>query len=751
MNEKANSLLAKCLILLLIAAFSVVLFWGMSGFKNELFLIDDNRYQWYPVIDQSYQTFFETGHMPQFNFYQFKGIEICDEGYYSLNNPIMLISYVLNVYVFKSPSLPTLTIYIFIMIASGNVFAYLLCRKLNASVPLSIFIVLMYTSSSTFFRFGYWYYVFNNYLIIPLLLYCLIRTLNTKILSYVIIGVILAFSILLGNVQYTVYHYVLYCIIMLCVSLYTSKRNLLKLITNCFIGIILSFPYLYLLLQSSKRSASFSSKSEFFTSPLTLFGSLVSGILPNSLINRLSPSAYKVIAFISSINFYGDKDCNIYYNGPFIVCIIALLVYLIRKLGKHYELNTSEYHKQITLKDIAKKIRGLLATARNGLYKNNPIKGFFIGISISILFFFSFSIGGVASRILYMFPVINKFRYLFKAYFIVIPLLICIVIISFKYSRLKKTLAVICSFFVILGIINNYYIARKCLHDLFETTITSSSSQEIEDIKEELINNNVDFYNYRILALVEKNSLYDLSYAFDPQKKISRNYGVLVGVFTIGGYEMTSSQLTFNQSNMLSNEEFMFRYSNTGDYNTFCYYSKNFSDRVIEQINDNAVKYFIVDNNEKITASFKGAIAKIPGIEIEREFEFLDSGIMFEISNVNSLVMANDFPVELNSQLDRLEFRKNGNSTQFTLSFTYNEGFVAQFVSDDGTINKPITVTKNDKGFTIIHSEDSEPGTIYLTYSTPMFKISMYFEVIISMLFIICIIRMVIKPYKPCA
>ena len=60
--------------------------------------------------------------------------------------------------------------------------------------------------------FFYWYYVYNNYLMIPLLLLTFLKGRGEK-WKFCACGILLAFEILLGNVQYTCYHYMLYVVI----------------------------------------------------------------------------------------------------------------------------------------------------------------------------------------------------------------------------------------------------------------------------------------------------------------------------------------------------------------------------------------------------------------------------------------------------------------------------------------------------------------------------------------------------------
>ena len=67
-----------------------------GGFSWDVFLVDDNICQWYPITERAYEQFFKTGVMPSYNFFLLNGFSIANMGYYSLYNPFMLIAYLLE-------------------------------------------------------------------------------------------------------------------------------------------------------------------------------------------------------------------------------------------------------------------------------------------------------------------------------------------------------------------------------------------------------------------------------------------------------------------------------------------------------------------------------------------------------------------------------------------------------------------------------------------------------------------------------
>ena len=141
-SDKSNGLW-----LLFIAIGSVLAMLLMTGFSNELFLYDDNRNQWMPIMDKAYDQFFSTGIMPNYDFYQSKGLEIGDEGYYCLQNPLTMISYILYRFVFFKSWGSTLSFYTLMMVTLGNITAFMLCRTLGADKIRSLIVVLIYATT----------------------------------------------------------------------------------------------------------------------------------------------------------------------------------------------------------------------------------------------------------------------------------------------------------------------------------------------------------------------------------------------------------------------------------------------------------------------------------------------------------------------------------------------------------------------------------------------------------------------------
>ncbi|RII36120.1 hypothetical protein D2A34_01735 [Clostridium chromiireducens] len=252
---------------MLIIILSIVILSIITFANPNVFLVDDNILQWEPIINKSFENLFSKGYIPFIDFYQYKMFNILDPGYYSLNNPIMLISYVLRRFIFSS-HIGSISIYIYIMFMLGNSVMYLLLRRLNISKINTCIAVLVYSSVSHFIHYGFYYFTFNNYFFIPFLI-LVISSFNKNKLSYFATGICLAFSLLLGHIQYTFYYYMVYAIIMIFMAFTYNRRYIIIMLTNVIVGIILSSPQLLaLVLISGNRSDVIQTTSDFLKIPI---------------------------------------------------------------------------------------------------------------------------------------------------------------------------------------------------------------------------------------------------------------------------------------------------------------------------------------------------------------------------------------------------------------------------------------------------------------------------------------------------
>lgn len=230
----------RYLIPVLVIVLYSILFFAVILSKNRSSLyVDDNILQWGPVINKAFDNIFSGKGIPYWNFYQYKGINIFSSGYYGLLNPFMYVSYAISHYLLNG-FLETLIVYEIIMYMLGNLMMYKILRTLNLKRSTIIIAMLTYSTSVIFFLFSFYYFTFNNYFFMPFLMWTFIQT-NSKRIRYFIPGIVLAFSLLMGHVQFSCYYVMVYCIFQVVASVQKKKlKELVPLMTNLMIFIGLS-------------------------------------------------------------------------------------------------------------------------------------------------------------------------------------------------------------------------------------------------------------------------------------------------------------------------------------------------------------------------------------------------------------------------------------------------------------------------------------------------------------------------------
>lgn len=233
-NKTRNLIPVLVIVLYSILFFAVIL----SKNRSSLY-VDDNILQWGPVINKAFDNIFSGKGIPYWNFYQYKGINIFSSGYYGLLNPFMYVSYAISHYLLNG-FLETLIVYEIIMYMLGNLMMYKILRTLNLKRSTIIIAMLTYSTSVIFFLFSFYYFTFNNYFFMPFLMWTFIKT-NSKRIRYFIPGIVLAFSLLMGHVQFSCYYVMVYCIFQVVASVQKKKlKELVPLMTNLMIFIGLS-------------------------------------------------------------------------------------------------------------------------------------------------------------------------------------------------------------------------------------------------------------------------------------------------------------------------------------------------------------------------------------------------------------------------------------------------------------------------------------------------------------------------------
>jgi hypothetical protein len=657
-------------------------------FTWDVFLVDDNVCQWFPVIEKAYEQFLCSGHMPSYDFFQTKGLPIAYMGYYSLYNPLMLISYVLSHYCFIPFN--TIAIYICILSGFGNVFVFGLCRIKGLKCLDSVLCVLAYSSSACFVAFHNWYYVFNNYFIVPLLIYSIL--VNKKgMVKYFNSGAILAFSLFMGNVQYTFYHYICYSIFVFTfILLSTKKLDWFKLyISNTLCGVALSLP---LILMGLNASSSFGKKSMF----------LVGSIDP---LNLIISSFFSFFVRLPLKPFNHNYEYSAAVMLPFIVGGVFLI------------------YRTIIQKRIEKKYYELWA--------------FFV---VSV-FWLSFLDSGAISNFLSVCPIIGKFRFLFKGLFILIPLMgvFLVFLIPCLSQNVKKLLLSLVAFFSLLGIVNNFtiyddtrslFIADKQHYtkDLYAPELVSKINQY-----------GIDKKNFRIASFFSNGSISIDKMYFD--KALNRNYPTFLGAFSLSGYEIASPQNHLNQFDKIySNLALLTIYGNNG-VNLFLARSiENESVMLEKQLKDNSVKYLLIQNDLVYSIDFfVKKINLFDSVYVDYVKKWEDDFTLISLGSVPSLCFFNDSAnVPLQTQyMDLLSFKAN-ESGKYTLSFSYEDKLVAKAVNDENN-EENLEIQEDLNGNVEIFCKKGQQ--ISVTYKEPLAILAQILEIITTGLFLFITIK----------
>lgn len=726
--------------IIIVVLISILLLWIWTGFSEEAFLIDDNRTQWYPVIEKAYEDVLSEGRIYYYNFHQMKGMSIAEQGYYGVMNPFMLLSY--SIAHCERIQLSTITIYIMIMFVLGNIFFYLACKRVGCNDRIAVLVTLLYCTVGCFATFYYWYYVYNNYFIIPLLLYAFLRF-GERREGYFAYGIILALDLYMGNAQYACYHYMFFCILCMGLVFLKKYRYLLKMCTNVSVGVLLSLPMLLLLIEAS---VDFGNKEGFMGYPVYLFSLLLHSFVPNGILHKMH------LEFtLLGTNVMSRRD-NLALNmgtSLLVVCVFAM-TYLrtwIRKIEEEVVDN------KIT--KVLKNIWKTLPKAYQNLVARSYEEQVMIGCVIALLYFMSLMSGGIVAVILSKMPVIQNFRYLFKAIFVIAPLVNLIVAFGLYKSKGKwKRAAIVLSVLsVCFSICNTYYTIQET-KSLFDMRMDKTYAKEKKYTLDMLQKAGIDYQNYRTATFLKYSGVNDE--CFDYSKNLTRNFATGIGAFALSGYEIATSAERLEEFGAIySTSEFLTVYCNADTVENLFFSMIEQSDAVQKQLIDNGVKYLIIDksNAEQNHMVMQRGIS-IPSSDYEekiiKEIEamsFVDvEGVsalnenydLIELSGVNSLCVDDSMKkvpiIAENMQTLSFEADKPG---IYRMAFSYDSHLRAYIVEEG--VKESITIREADNGTILIDTSDMY-GKVCLTYDDKLCKMGFVGEGMVSVFFLMVLL-----------
>lgn len=718
--------------LLVTLAATVLFVCLLTGGDPEAFLIDDNRTQWYPVMERAYEALWETGRIYCYDLYQMKGMSVAQQGYYGIMNPFMLLSF--GVTRLLPGGVSAITCYIGLMVVLGNLFLYLAQRRLGCGEKLAFLMTMTYSTMGCFWAFFYWYYVFNNYFLIPLLVYVFLRCENGRT-AYFAFGIILAMDLWMGNVQYTCYHYILFGILCVTMMILKRRRYLGILITNATVGIGLSLPMLALLLQAS---GGFQKHESFFLNPIFYFSLLIHSVIPQGILQRFGKS----ISFLDSL-VMGRNDNLVLYMGA-----VALLlgVFFVRGAGRWLGCigrcgGVSEF----------------LEEARTGYERAlewTHEQKTMAGCAAALLFFLSLMSGGLAADVLYIMPVIQNFRYLFKAVFAAVPLAVVSLAWAVRESggRMRRAAVCLAVLFACVGVVNAYDTVRA-VEELFDMRIEKTYGQEKQKTLVMIESAELDCKNYRTAAFFRFHGVNDE--CFDTSSNLTKNFATSVGAFSLSGYEIAAEEKRLEEFDAIyTDTDFFAKYANADTMKNLYLNLTLEPDSVQRQLIDNGVRYLLLDKTELrdniIAQTLSGAhldqdlrneviesLQKLSEIRVADVREFNEHYDLVELDGVNSLCMnekGDKVPLtDVNMQTVTFTAQTAGD---YTLSFAYDKHLAAAIAEPDGSaFVLPLTVkqTENDN---ILISTEGRCGEVTLTYRDPVCTMGFVWEGAVSAAFV---------------
>ncbi len=772
MNERRKGIALPEKGVLLVILASVLYIALLAGGNPEVFLIDDNRTQWYPVMERAYEDFWKTGKISCYDFYQMKGMPVAGQGYYGVMNPFILFSF--TVVKFLPGAMDAITCYIGMMVVLGNLFFYLVCRRIGCKEPLALLMTLTYSTMGCFWAFFYWYYVFNNYLVMPLLVYVFLCCTQKGRLSYCACGIVLAMDLWMGNVQYTCYHYLLFGILCLVMMALKDIRYFKVLIANAAVGAVLSLPMLFLLLQAS---GGFLKHDDFMKYPLLYFSLLLHSVIPQGILRQHG----KGVSFLDSFVMGRDDNLVCYMGAVGILLFVVLVRAVIRFLQWVRELGRKTGEEKptgmmIRLHDMGTTCKAGYDRALSWPHEKKTMAG----CVAALLFFLSLMSGGMAAYALYITPVISNFRYLFKAIFPAVPLAVMLLAyllgavdsedsaqsgkggvtadgsrtIDYKMRRLRSATLLLVAVYACAGVVNACDTVRQ-VRGLFDMRLDGTYAEEKETALAALTAAGVDDKNYRTAAFLRFPGVNDE--CFDISRNLTKNFATSVGTFSLAGYEIAMPESRLQMFDAIFSEtDFFTQYANADTQENFNRNLTNQPQTVQGQLIENGVRYLLLDKTTfaenrlaQEKADFIGptdqkerreeviaALRTLPKIRVERVVPFNEHYDLVELAGVNSLCMdeAGNMVPLTDETMQTLSFEAK-EAGDYILAFAWDSHLEAFVTQADGTV-RLLSVEKTENGNIRISMNEKAGGRITLTWHDPLCTVGFIWEGVTALAFI---------------
>ena len=754
MGNLRKSFWNEFLIFLLVICTSVFLLMLYTGFDLSMFSSDDNANQWGPIVEQTFDTIFREGYFPTINFYQYKGFICMDEGVYGVLNPIMFLCYFISKFVLNR-ALDTISTYVVFCFAFANGFQYLLLRKCRFTIKNSLLTILLLVSSAPFLFYGFWYNIMNIYLMVPILLLSILYMEKGRC-SYVMCGMMLAFGLQLGHVQYNFFMYVIYGIISLLLILFYERGLFKKFLTNMGIAISLSIPTLLAMLSANNRRSGINSDFSIFELATKPLEQVIFSVFPKVIIEN-TPLKYLLYGKAGSSyeQVYVMSLYKTIYTPLFLVGYLCIMIYFFVQIMIYLKKN-----KNIKLKTIVKYGKENCQQFRK---MKNCFPIFFIGTFLSALFFIDYAIGidGLIANILYYIPLIKSFRFSIKAIFAYIPLLVVptayyiqIIVKKYQYKKVKKNFFLgVLVLYAFFGMICNYdtqvnhknfWMGQEGTLSVFETIDATNEKMEMNQIKKS---------EYRILSFLSEASKEDCTMSenvLSEELLNTANYSTLTETYSIGGYDVALDGETYKTCDaLLANDMNTFARMRGVSSIQWVSLSKepDFIKKIENQFHANAVKYLIIQKNDIYLEDIVKIIEGMDSIKIKSKKEYDNYNVLIELEGIRPLCgndLNSSFP--LYPDMGRLR-AKVDESEEIYFSFMYKDNMQGSLVLDDGSV-AAIKLKADVNGQIIAENKTGKAGEMIITYQNSMFDFMIIFAVIISIGTLVCLAELLCFSFR---
>lgn len=763
---------------ILITAASIVLVLVMHGFQKNLFLVDDNYTQFAPIIQEAFTEFIHTGKMPVYDFYQMKGMLIADEGYYGLTNGMMLIAFFITR---LCPVWNVLEAYSMICICMGNAGMNCLLKKLRFGLGTRIVMLFMYAGSSAFLYFGYWYYIFNNYIVMPYLLWAVIAVFDERKAKrkYVCAGMVLFFSCSLGNMQYTFYHYLVFGLMGILLVWMFRKSECIKILAcNIGLAVFMSGPFLIMAMQAGKRRSMYLSPGEFLEFSNPIIQQIILSFIPMPLFQKLFGEAEWYEAFTRQGSF-SENGYWFYYCG---FLMLALAAYILWYILKIYGIRVKDLRqfKKCTAREKVAVLAFfllLLCLTRDAWYAGFALMSaavvflyfatrgkrecrtailddavkekWVLAVFGTAVFFIMLGVGkdAVIANVFAVLPVVKGFRYLFKTVFIIIPLLVPVAGYIFE-KAVKGHIAAGYTFaacFIITGIYNNYYIASSGEHAFFRNydMCWTDLDAEAENIGEICSEKGIEQNAYRFCTFADPEYESDSSWScygdtlFQAGKKLVRNTPTLAHCFSLGGYDNSWMDIGYQQSeHILRMKDYEYSWINAIAAKEFFNDVQNDPALYTEFMDDvlkNNVKYFLFNENSAYIELFKQLTEWDERISIESDTAFTEGMRLIGLSGVERIGQHKNVWIDEMLSMEHIVLQAEKWDTQepVTLSFTWQENMKAYYYRQNEKVY--LDIRADEEGFIeLMPKETLLDQKVHVTYESLFYSSTVMYMLVIS-------------------